>query len=108
MHFRRPVADSPDVKIAVLNDPKVLKAEDPARNRRLFFIASYAVGCILGAIVSVGPTKTLFFVSAMKLMISASFLLNRGRPAARFADVARFEEGSINLVSPSVKASWGD
>lgn len=58
--------------------------------------------------MALGTVSSLLLVSAMKLIISASFLLNRGRAAGRFLETTRSGEDGYNLASPVVKASWGD
>lgn len=90
----------------MLNDPKVLTARNPARNRRLCFIASYAAGCLVGAAVSLKAAGTLFLVSVIKLLISASFLFNRGPAVGRFQDMTGPEEEGCNMASPAVKSLW--
>jgi hypothetical protein len=92
------------VKISTLNDPRLLQADNAARNRRLLYILLYASGCIIGATISFGTTGSLFFVSAMKLVVTASFLLNRGRAAGRFADAAGLRDESYEMASPLSKA----
>ncbi|GAB7322380.1 hypothetical protein MBLNU13_g03338t1 [Cladosporium sp. NU13] len=90
--------------IAMLNDPRLLHADNAARIRRLLYVSSYAAGCIIGAVVSLGPTGSLFVISAVKLIISASFLLNRGRAAARHPEAARSGEESYETGTPAPKA----
>ena len=92
------------IEIGVLNDPRLLQADNAARNRRLLYIASYAVGCIIGAVVGFGKTGSLFFVAAMKLIISASFLLNRGRAAARYSEAAGSGDDNHEMGTPVSKA----
>lgn len=99
------------IEISTLNDPRLFNAENAARNRRLLYIVSYATGCTIGANMSFGVTGSLFFVSTMKLIVSASFLLNRGRAAARFPDARGPEDESYELVRPASKAPlspWRD
>lgn len=91
-------------EIAMLNDPRLLHAENAARNRRLLYVSSYAVGCIVGAVVSFGPTGSLFLISAIKLIISASFLLNRGRAAARYPEAAGSGDENYEMGTPVSKA----
>ena len=100
----RPKADTM-IEIGVLNDPRLLHADNPARNRRLLYIASYAVGCIIGAVVGLGRTGSLFLVAAMKLIISASFLLNRGRAAARYPEAAGSGDDNYEMGTSVSKAS---
>lgn len=100
-----------NAEIATLNDPDVFRADNAARNRRLLYISSYAVGCIVGAIVGFGATGALLFVSAMKLVVSASFLLNKGRPVGRFVATTRSGDESYGLAIPASKAPmspWRD
>jgi uncharacterized membrane protein YoaK (UPF0700 family) len=92
------------IEIAMLNDPRLLHADNAARNRRLLYVSSYAAGCIIGAVVSFGVTGSLFLVSAIKLIISASFLLNRGRAAARYPEPAGSNEESYEMGTPVSKA----
>jgi uncharacterized membrane protein YoaK (UPF0700 family) len=99
------------IEIAVLNDPRLLHAENAGRNRRLLYVASYAVGCIIGEVVSFGVTGSLFFVTAVKLVMSASFLLNRGRLAARFSGAAGSGDDNYEMGTPVSKAPsslWRD
>ena len=100
---QRPTADE-RVKIAMLNDPRLLHADNAARNRRLLYVSSYAAGCVIGAVVGFGPTGSLFVISAMKLIISASFLLNRGRAAARYPKAAGSGDESYEMGIPVSKA----
>lgn len=100
---QRPTADE-RVKIAMLNDPRLLHADNAARNRRLLYVSSYAAGCVIGAVVGFGPTGSLFVISAMKLIISASFLLNRGRAAARYPKAAGSGDESYEMGTPVSKA----
>jgi hypothetical protein len=57
--------------------------------------------------MSFGTVGSLLSVCAIKLVISVSFLLNRGKssrfPAATTAGDERYE-----LDTPTVKASWSD
>jgi hypothetical protein len=92
------------VKISTLNDPRLLQTDNAARNRRLLYILSYASGCIIGATMSFGTTGSLFVISAMKLIVTASFLLNRGRAAGRFADAAGLRDERYEMASPLSKA----
>jgi len=91
-------------EIAMLNDPRLLHADNAARNRRLLYVSSYFSGCTIGAIVSFGPTGSLFLISAIKLIISASFLLNRGRAAARFPEAAGCGDENYEMGTPISKA----
>jgi uncharacterized membrane protein YoaK (UPF0700 family) len=91
-------------EIAMLNDPRLLHADNAARNRRLLYISSYAAGCIIGAIVSFGLSGSLFLISATKLIISASFLLNRGQAAARYPEAAGSGDESYEMGTPISKA----
>lgn len=92
------------IEIAMLNDPRLLHADNAARNRRLLYVSSYAAGCIIGGIVSFGPSGSLFLISAIKLVISASFLINRGRAAARYPESAGSGEESYEMGTPVSKA----
>lgn len=92
------------IEIATLNDPRLFRADDAARNRRLLYVTSYAVGCIVGAVMGFGAIGSLFFVSVIKLIVSASFLLNRGRAAARFPEAAGSGDDSYEMGSPVAKA----
>jgi uncharacterized membrane protein YoaK (UPF0700 family) len=92
------------VKISTLNDPRLLQADNAARNRRLLYILSYAAGCIIGATMSFGTTGSLLFISAMKLVVTASFLLNRGRAAGRFSETAGLRDESYELSTSPSKA----
>jgi hypothetical protein len=67
-------------------------------------MASYAVECIVGAIMSFEARGSLVFVSAMKLVVSVSFLLNRGRAAARLSEAPGSENENYGLVTPVSKA----
>jgi uncharacterized membrane protein YoaK (UPF0700 family) len=99
------------IEIAMLNDPRLLHAENAARNRRLLYVASYAAGCIIGAVMSFGPTGSLFFVTALKLVISASFVLNRGRAGGRFPEAAGSGDNNYEMGTPVSKAPsspWRD
>lgn len=100
---RRPPANT-NLKIATLNDPRLLLADNAARNRRLVYVSSYATGCIVGAVVSFGPTGSLFLIATVKLIISASFLLNRGRAAARYPEAAGSGDESYEMGTPISKA----
>jgi len=91
-------------EIATLNDPRLLHADNAARNRRLLYVSSYATGCIIGAVVSFGPTGSLFLIAAMKLVISVSFLLNRGRAASRYPEAAGSGDESYEMGTPISKA----
>jgi hypothetical protein len=89
----------------MLNDPRLLRVVNAARNRRLLYVSSYAAGCIIGAIVSFGPSGSFFLISAMKLIISASFLLNRGRAAAaRYPETTASGDESYEMGTPVSKA----
>ena len=56
-----------------------------------------------------GTVGSLLFVCAIKLVISVSFLLNRGRAASRFPALATAWEEHHELDTPVVvKASWSD
>jgi hypothetical protein len=97
------------IEVSVLNDPRILGVDNPARNRRLLFVGSYVVGCIIGAAMTFGTVGSLLFVCAIKLVISVSFLLNRGRAASRFPALATAGEEHHELDTPVVvKASWSD
>lgn len=100
---RRPSANT-RVKIEMLNDPRLLHADNAARNRRSIYVSSYAAGCIIGAVVSFGATGSLLLISAMKLVIGASFLLNRGRAAARYPEPAEWSGESYEMDTPVSKA----
>jgi hypothetical protein len=99
----RPPADT-RIEIAMLNDPRLLQVDNAARNRRLLYVLSYAAGCIIGAIVSFGPSGSLFLISVLKLIVSASFLLNRGRAAARYPEAAGSRDESYEMGTPVSKA----
>jgi hypothetical protein len=88
----------------MLNDPRLLHADNAARNRRLLYVSCYAAGCIIGAIVSFGPRGSLFLIAAMKLIITASFLMNRGRAAARYPESAGSSDESYEIGTPLSKA----
>ena len=96
------------VKVSTLNDPRIFDADNPARNRRVFFVASYAAGCIIGATMTFGTVGSLLLVCAIKLAISVSFLLNRGKATSRFPAVATTGVEHYELDTPVVKASWSD
>jgi uncharacterized membrane protein YoaK (UPF0700 family) len=96
------------IKVSTLHDPRIFDADNPARNRRVFFGPSYAAGCIVGATMAFGTVGSLLIVYAIKLAIGASFLLNRGKAASRFPTVARAGEEHYELDAPVVKASWSD
>lgn len=96
------------IEVSVLNDPRILGADNPARNRRLLFVGSYVIGCIVGAAMSFGTVGSLLFVCAIKLVIGISFLLNRGKAASRFPALAPAGEEHHELDTPVVKASWSD
>ena len=92
------------IEIAMLNDPRLLHADNAARNRRLLYVSCYAVGCIIGAVVSFGTPGSLFLISVIKLVISASFMLNRGRAAARYPEAAGSGDESYEMGTPVSKA----
>lgn len=100
---QRPPANT-RIEIAMLNDSRLVHADNAVRNRRLLYVSSYAAGCIIGAVVSFGPTGSLFLISAIKLIISASFLSNRGRAAARFPEAAGSGDESYEMGTPVSKA----
>lgn len=54
----------------------------------MFFVASCAAGCIIGAVMSFGTVGSLLLACAIKMVISVSFLLNRGKAASRFPAMA--------------------
>lgn len=91
----------------ILNDPKLLRTNNLARNRRLAFVASYAAGCLIGGAIHFTAAGALFFALLLKLAIGASFLLNRGKVV--MTDVEGIELGEENheLVSPA-KTLWAD
>lgn len=91
------------VKVATLNDPKVLSTTNTARNRRLLYISCYTIGCITGAIINFGATGSLLFVSAMKLVVSASFLFNKGRPVGRFVTTTGLSDDHYGMATPLSK-----
>ncbi|KAM0720033.1 hypothetical protein Q7P37_004168 [Cladosporium fusiforme] len=94
--------------VSVLNDPKVLIGSNPVRTRRLWFIASYAAGCLIGAAMNLEAAGTLFLAFVIKLSISASFLFNRGQAVGRFQEETGPEEEAHAMVSPVVKSLRGD
>jgi hypothetical protein len=96
------------VKVTILNDPRIFEVDNSARNRRVLFVASYAAGCIIGATMTFGTVGSLLLVCAIKLAISVSFLLNRGKITSRFPVAATEQEEHYELDTPVVKASWSD
>ena len=74
----------------------------------MFFVGSYVVGCIIGATMSFGTVGSLLFVCAIKLVISVSFLLNRGKARSRFPALATAGDERYELDTPVVKNSWSD
>lgn len=103
---RRALANT-NFEIATLNDPRLLHTDNAGRNRRLLYVSSYAAGCIVGAVMSFGPTGSLFLIAAVKLIISASFLLNRGRAAAKYPEAAGSGDETYELGTPISKAPSG-
>jgi hypothetical protein len=95
----RELAANTSFKISTLNDPRLSQGDNAARNRRLLYILSYASGCIIGATMSFGTAGSLFFVSAMKLVVTASFLLNRGRVAGRFIEAGGLRDENYELAT---------
>lgn len=99
-----------EVEVSTLNDPRIFDADNPSRNRRVFFVASYAAGCIIGSVMSLGTVGSLLLVCAIKVVISVSFLLNRGKAASRFpasaTDGPRDEQ--YELETTVLKSSWSD
>jgi uncharacterized membrane protein YoaK (UPF0700 family) len=96
------------IEVSILNDPRIFDVDNPGRNRRLLFVGSYVVGCIIGATMSFGTVGSFLFVCVIKLVISVSFLLNRGKAASRFPALATTGEEHHELNTPVVKASWSD
>jgi uncharacterized membrane protein YoaK (UPF0700 family) len=96
------------VKVSTLNDPRIFEADNRARNRCVFFVASYAAGCIVGATMTFETVGSLLLVCAIKLVIGISFLLNRGNAAPRFPAAATAQEEHYELDTPGMKASWSD
>jgi len=86
----------------------MLDADNPARTRRVFFVASYAAGCIVGAVMSFGTVGSLLLVCAVKVVISVSFLFNRGKATSRFPTSAWVGDEHYELDAPVLKTSWSD
>lgn len=96
------------MEVSILNDPKVRIGSNLIRNRRLWFIAAYASGCLLGAVINLEASGALFLAFMIKSLISASFLLNRGHAVGRFQKKTGPEEEGFAMASPVVKSPWGD
>jgi hypothetical protein len=97
------------IEVSVLNDPRILGVDNSARNRRLLFVGSYVVGCIIGAAMTFGTVGSLLFVcdqAGDQCIVPAQQRQSRVEVSGTLATAG---EEHHELHPPVVvKASWSD
>ncbi|KAF2774568.1 hypothetical protein EJ03DRAFT_263329 [Teratosphaeria nubilosa] len=96
--------------VQLSNDPSILKANNPARNRRVMFYTSLLAGCFIGAAAyKLDAALGLLLTAAVKLLATVSFFLNPGVVEVNNLDREKADERPrTGTITPVSKILWGD